>query len=93
MSLKVVLELKLKRKLFKNIILESFPLFVFINTASGKMEENQIPLVRTGSARVYCKFYKPLPSDNLFQMFYAGCYPSICSIDKKRRITLSYRTS
>ena len=53
----------------------------------------QIPMVRSGTAKVEIKFSEPTPASPLQSMYWAAMYPTILAINHDRKITTSFKTS
>lgn len=73
--------------------MNSLPIFSFNTTASSRMFSKTLPLVKTGSAKISLKFKEPTPDKVIQRMVVYSFSPSILTIDHKRVINLSYRTS
>lgn len=70
-----------------------FPVFSFNTTASSRLFSKTLPLVKTGSAKIALKFSSATPNDVIQRMIVYSFSPSVLTVDHKRVINLSYRTS
>ena len=68
-------------------------IFPFSTTATGKNLADEIPLTKSGIAKIRLTFNEAPLADDLQQMYILAIYPSLMTIDGKRKIELSFRTS
>ena len=68
-------------------------IFPFSATATGKNLADEITLTKSGLAKIKLTFNEAPLADDLQQMYVLAIYPSLMTIDGKRKIELSFRTS
>ena len=73
--------------------MDTFPIFCFNTSASSRLFARTLPLVKTGSVKIALKFREPTPNNVIQKMIVYSFSPSVLTVDHKRVINLSYRTS